>query len=105
MLLSPLQEAFIQNATQVVLEQFGGMATKYNAYPLTMQTNAGVLRVKPQFDGIYCRFDSPERAIALGVNCHRMKGELNFLSALSADEAAFEKTIEEFKAMVKAARS
>ena len=70
-----------------------------------MQTNAGVLRIKPQFDGIYCRFDSPERAIALGVNCHRMKGELNFLSALSADEAAFRKTLEDFSAMVKQAKS
>jgi len=104
MLLSPLREAFIKTATQTVLDM-NGMQTKYNAYPLTMQTNAGVLRIKPQFDGIYCRFDSPERAIALGVNCHRMKGELNFLSALSADEAAFRKTLEDFSAMVKQAKS
>jgi len=104
MLLSPLQEAFIETATQTVLD-IGGMNTKYNAYPMTMQTNAGVLRIKPAFDGIYCKFDEPSRALALNIPCHRMKGELNFLSALSADEAAFRNTLEDFSAMVKQAKS
>ena len=75
--LTPTQEKFQQDVTDAVLAM-GGMQTKSHAFPLTMNTKAGVLRTKPTFDGIECQFDEPARAHAYGIPCHRMKGTWKF---------------------------
>jgi hypothetical protein len=94
---TPAQERFFPKVEQAVLE-LGGMKTKFHAFPLTLGTAAGVLRVKPVFDGIECQFDHPERAAALFPDIsHNLKGTFKVETPLgSHDDAAYDQVIVTF---------
>jgi len=98
--LTPAQEKFYTDVEQAVLG-LGGMPTKYHAFPLTIQTKAGVLRIRPAFDGIECQFDEPARALSQNVESHRMKGTWKFEAPMSPSAGDYTALIQKFQAAVK----
>jgi hypothetical protein len=100
--LTSIQKKFFQDVETAVLD-LGGMLTKYHAFPLTMQTKAGILRTRASFDGIECQFDEPSRATALGIPSHRMKGTWKFDLPLGSqnDVAACSALIARFQNEIK----
>ena len=95
---TPAQERFFPKVEQAVWD-LGGMKTKFHAFPLTLGTAAGVLRVKPVFDGIECLFDQPERAASLFPGlAHRMKGTFKIEIPLgSHDDVAYDQVLVTFR--------
>jgi hypothetical protein len=98
---TPEQERFYEAVEQTVAS-LGGMKTKFNAFPLTLATSAGVLRVKPVFDGVECRFDQPDRATSLFPGlAHRMKGTFKIEIPLgSHDDASYQQALAAFRETV-----
>ena len=97
--LTQTQEKFYDDVKATVIA-FGGMETKYSSYPLTINTQAGILRIKPYFDGVYLLFESPAKALALNVPCHRNKGTLSLETPPGASNEDYSKVLEQLKALV-----